>query len=72
MKNVNKKRWQDFQKYVATYDLKKNGCGGRESVVIDDVLYGLGLAIGGKENEYGDGYKKFKRELYDKLRAEFQ
>ena len=69
-KKVLKKRFAAFKKYIETYDLKKNGCDGRASVVIDDVLYGLGLAIGGKEHEYGDGYKKFKKMLYDKLRTE--
>jgi len=72
MEKVTKKRFTEFQNYVATYDLKKHGCNGKKNVVIDDIIYGLGVAIGGKENEFSDGFKKFKKELYDKFKAEFQ
>lgn len=50
--------------YMSTYE-KQPGClDYRDETLIDDVLYGLGYALGGKEHQYASGFDVWK----DKLR----
>lgn len=53
-----------LQDYMATYDKQEGWRSQSDATLIDDVLYGLGVALYGQECEYAPGYEKFQ----DKLR----
>jgi hypothetical protein len=57
-----------LQDYMNTYTNQTGYQDYSEETLINDVLYGLGVAIGGKENMYGNGYVKFKDRLRDIIR----
>lgn len=51
-----------LQKYMATYDKQFGYQDYRDETLIDDVLYGLGVALG-REHQFADGFAKFKAKL---------
>ena len=57
-----------LQKYWNTYDKQPGFEDYRLETLIDDALYGLGIAIDEK-NTFADGFAKFKRELIKHLEA---
>jgi hypothetical protein len=58
--------WEDFKKYVETYDPKKHGANDL-NIVMHDMLYGIGLLMDKSKYEYHKGYKEFKQYLKDVL-----
>lgn len=58
--------WDDFKKYVETYNPKKHGANDL-NIVMHDMLYGIGLLMDKSKYEYGNGYKAFKQHLKDVL-----
>ena len=65
------KRVKDAIAYLKNYfDTYANQCGYldyTDETVIDDTLYGLGVALYGKECEYRPGYDRFKEKLREHL-----
>ena len=58
-----KKTIEYLVKYMATYDKQMGYLDYRDETIIDDVLYGLGVAIGGKKYTWANGFAKFKERL---------
>lgn len=54
-------------KYMATYDKQAGYLDYADTTIIDDVLYGLGVAIGGREYQMANGYAKFRKRLAEHL-----
>jgi hypothetical protein len=51
--------WEAFKKYVDTYVPGNHGANDTK-IIIEDMLYGLGLSIDKKTYAFADGYDKFK------------
>lgn len=66
MKNLNPKHWKEFLKYVNTYDPLSDGIG-NTSIILDDMLYGIGLLMDKKKYKYANGYIAFKEMLIAKF-----
>jgi hypothetical protein len=49
-----------LQKFMATYDKQFGYLDYNDETLIDDILYGLGVALDEKEFEFAPGFKKFK------------
>jgi len=62
-----KKAIEYLQNYMQTYDKQGGYLDYTDETIINDVLYGLGVAIGGKEYEFAQGFKKFKKRLITHL-----
>lgn len=58
--------WEKFKNYVNTYDPKTHG-GDNWQIILQDMLYGLGISIDDEYFKYVDGYKKFKQYLKDDI-----
>ena len=56
------------QEYWNTYDKQHGYKSYSVETLIDDALYGLGLAIDPSQFQYANGYKKFKEMLIDHLK----
>ncbi len=54
--------------YMATYEQQAGCLDYRDETLIDDVLYGLGYALGGREHQWASGYEVWK----DKLRKHLE
>lgn len=54
--------WEEFKRYVNTYDPKEHG-GGRNECIINDMLYGLGLNLDENLFKNKTGYERFKNYL---------
>ena len=55
-----------FQKYVATYSDQLHYEDYSDTIFLDDMLYGIGLALSegtATDNSGAGGYERFKREL---------
>lgn len=50
-------------RYMNTYDKQTGYLDYTDETIINDVLYGLGVAIGGREYQMADGFAKFKARL---------
>jgi hypothetical protein len=50
-------------KYMATYDKQIGYLEYTDETIIEDVLYGLGVAIGGKKYMWANGFATFKERL---------
>jgi len=50
----------NFQKYVNTYDITFTM---PRRIFINDMLYGIGLAVNPDEHRLNNGFAKFKKEL---------
>ena len=58
-----------MQKYMAGYD-KQLGClDYSDATLIDDVLYGLGVALHGTSCSYANGYEAWKEKLREHLKT---
>jgi hypothetical protein len=62
-----KKSIEYLKRYVDTYDKQPRYLDYTDETIINDVLYGLGVAIGGREYQYANGFEKFKKRLRDHL-----
>jgi len=51
-----------LQHYVETYDKQEGFEDYTDETLIDDVIYGLGAALG-KEYQFADGFRKFEARL---------
>lgn len=52
-----------LQKYIAGYDRQMHYQDYSDETIINDVLYGLGLALHQERAEFAGGYDWFKREV---------
>ena len=52
-----------LQNYMNTYDNQTGYLDYQVETLINDVVYGLGVAVGGDEYRYGEGFEKFKADL---------
>jgi disulfide oxidoreductase YuzD len=52
-----------FQKYVATYSDQAHYDEYTDRILIDDFLYGIGLALDPEQYRMADGYERFKAVL---------
>jgi hypothetical protein len=59
---------EKLQKYVATYDQQHGYENFPDSILIDDILYGLGQALD-DNYQYADGFERFKDFLRDYLKG---
>jgi hypothetical protein len=57
-------------KYMATYDRQHNYKDYSDYTFIEDVLYGIGIALEPVEYKYGAGFDKFKVRLKGHLNGE--
>lgn len=60
---------EDFQNYVKTYSEQVAYQSYSDEVFLDDMLYGLGIAIGDEEFRYLNGYKHWKKILMNFLKT---
>jgi hypothetical protein len=49
--------------YIDTYDNQPYYKDFTEGTFIEDMLYGIGMALNPKEYEWADGFQKFKQRL---------
>jgi hypothetical protein len=49
--------------YIGTYDKQIGYEDYRDETLIDDVLYGLGVALDGKEHQFANGFDRFRAKL---------
>jgi hypothetical protein len=54
---------ETFQQYVAVYSDQAGYVNYKDRTFIDDMIYGIGLAIDEKEYKWFDGYKRWKKYL---------
>lgn len=62
-----------FQKYVSTYSEQSHYEDYSDRIFLDDMLYGIGLALSegtAKDNSGAGGYERFKVELRRHLNGE--
>jgi len=53
----------DLQEYVKTYSNGVYYKSYTDETIIDDILYGLGIALDREQYEMHSGYQKFKRRI---------
>lgn len=53
--------------YMSTYEQQPCSLDYTDKTFIDDVLYGLGFALGGEEHKYARGYDVWKEKLREHL-----
>lgn len=67
------RRMQDavayLKDYMGTYDKQYGYLDYSDDTLINDVLYGLGVALDPR-NKFADGFAAFKKVLLDRLRKE--
>jgi len=54
---------QDLVDYMATYELQERWLDCSDETFIDDVLYGLGVALDKNEHRWANGFDIFKEKL---------
>ena len=54
--------FEKFKEYVNTYDPKTTG-GGRDTTIVKDMVYGLGIALDDEKYSMADGFRKFMKHL---------
>lgn len=59
-----------LQDYMTTYSNQKHYLDYSDSIIIDDVLYGLGVALDADEYSFASGYDRFKDRLRSHLAGE--
>jgi len=64
-----KKAIEYLQKFMNTYDQQYGYLDYRDETLIDDVLYGLGVALDGSEYRMANGFRKFQKRLRKHLGA---
>jgi len=55
--------------YINTYDKQKGYLDYSDKIIIDDMLYGIGVALSPGEYQFASGYYKFKLRLIDHLKG---
>jgi hypothetical protein len=60
---------QYLQRYMETYDQQIGYENYRDSIFIDDVLYGLGVALNPKEHQFSDGFDVWKKKLIEHINS---
>ena len=58
-----KKAVEYLQDYMATYDKQGGYLDYSDETLIEDVLYGLGVALGPKQYAFAQGFRRFKERL---------
>ncbi len=58
--------WKYFKQYVDTYDPTGHGVDDW-NIILEDMLYGLGICIDEEEFQEATGYKKFRQYLRDSI-----
>lgn len=58
---------ENFQHYVATYSKQEHFDSYSDTIFIDDMLYGIGIAIDKAHYEFADGFAKFKEVIRERL-----
>lgn len=61
--------WKYFKNYVETYNPGKHAMND-PNIVLDDMLYGIGVSISDKKYKWADGYRHFKSWLVKFLNNE--
>lgn len=56
-----------LKKYINAYDKQYQYLDYSDETLINDILYGLGVALDEKQYMYADGFRKFKERLHDCL-----
>lgn len=56
-----------LQEYVRTYSDQAHYDTYSDSIFLDDMLYGIGIALEPLEHEGPDGFQKFRAKLRDRL-----
>lgn len=59
-----------LQRYMETYDQQHGYENYTDRTLINDVLYGLGVALNPNEHQFANGFDKWKMELIDFLKEE--
>lgn len=59
-----------LKNYMDTYDRQVGYLDYSDDTIINDVLYGLGVALGGKKHMFADGFARWKAVLRQKLLVE--
>jgi len=62
-----KKAVKYLQDYMNTYSGQSGYLDYADETLIDDVLYGLGVALGPKRYAFARGFRKFKARLKDHI-----
>jgi len=63
-----KKIVEYLKNYILTYDNQRGYLNYSDKTIIDDMLYGLGVAISSKKYSFSVGFKIFKDKLFNYLR----
>ena len=53
----------DFQEYVETYSNQRSWRDYSDTIFIDDMLYGIGIALDRPEHEFANGYDTWRQKL---------
>jgi hypothetical protein len=71
-KKITKKRMRQVEqavkvlaRYWSTYDQQRNYVEYSDEIILDDALYGIGLALWG--NSFGDGYTETRKRIREFL-----
>ena len=59
-----------LKRYIDTYDKQFGYLDYTDETIIDDILYGLGVAIDSDEYKFASGFRKFKERLAKHLAKE--
>ena len=58
---------QYLKRYIDTYDNQYHYQNNSDTILIDDILYGLGVALNPEEHQFADGFDTFKNKLIEHL-----
>lgn len=58
---------QYLKRYIDTYDNQYHYQNYSDTILIDDILYGLGVALNPEEHQFADGFDTFKNKLIEHL-----
>lgn len=53
--------------YINTYDTQLGYLTYDDTTLVNDLLYGIGIALDEEKFQYADGFQKFKQELVEFL-----
>ncbi len=57
-----------LQRYLETYDKQYGYQNYTDRTFINDILYGLGVALNPENHQYADGFDRWKKELIEFLK----
>ena len=58
---------QYLKRYIDTYDNQYHYQNYSDTILIDDILYGLGVALNPEKHQFADGFDTFKKKLIEHL-----